>query len=268
MENNFEYKIKALDAGKNIDIQMIAAKLQLPIVTKWEMPLILNYNQKDVHIYQFGAFVFFDFLEKEIKEFISYIEKLIEDEFKTKFEDELNIIIDNNIKKSFYIDFNTETLHIKEEYISKESLALISLTIAQSVSLERYEALSDELEDDIEKTIVKYNKYKHFLSIMKNIAVGKALNLIKTRHEIISDIMVLDKPSITWEWNIYDELYEMLARFFEINRRYKILSHKLDNALESYTVLNEINEGSRANFLELLIVILIVFEIIMAFLHI
>ncbi|WP_129408848.1 RMD1 family protein [Marinitoga lauensis] len=263
-----EIKIKAFDAGENIDIQMIASKLQLPIVTKWEIPLILNYNQKDVHIYQFGAFVFFDFLDKEIKEFINYLEKLLEIEIKTRFEDELIIKIVDDLNKNFYMDNNKEILFINENIFSKEIISLISLAISQSVALERYEQLSDDLEEDIEKTINKYNKYKHFLSIMRNVAVGKALNLIKTRHEIISDIMILDKPTITWEWNVYDELYEILARFFELNRRYKILSHKLDSALESYTVLNEINEGARANFLEFLIVILIVFEIIMAFFHI
>ncbi|WGS64194.1 RMD1 family protein [Marinitoga aeolica] len=263
-----EIKIKTLDAGGNIDIQMIAAKLQLPIATKWEMPLILNYNQKDVHIYQFGSFVFFNFLDKEIKEFINYLEKLLEIEIKTKFEDELTINIVEDIDKNFYMDNNNEILFIKKEIISSEIYALISLSISQSVALERYEQLSDDLEEDIEKIINKYNKYKHFLPIMRNVAIGKALNLIKTRHEIISDIMILDKPSITWEWNVYDELYEILARFFELTRRYKILSHKLDSALESYTVLNEINEGARANFLEFLIVVLIVFEIIMAFFHI
>lgn len=263
-----EIKVKAFDAGENIDIQIIAAKLQLPIVTKWEMPLILKYNQKDVHIYQFGSFVFYDFTDKEIKDFIDYLEKLLEKEFKVKIEDEIYIKINDNIKNNFYIDYNTETLYIKDEFITPDMLSLISLAISQSVALERYEQLSDDLEEDIEETIDKYNRYKHFLSIMRNLAVGKALKLIKTRHEIVSDIMILDKPSITWEWNIYDELYELLARFFELNRRYRILSHKLDSALESYTVLNEINEGSRANFLELLIVILIVFEIIMAFLHI
>lgn len=262
-----EIKMKALDAGENIDIQMIAAKLQLPIVTKWEMPLILNYNQKDVHIYQFGSFVFFDFLDKEIKEFINYLEKLLEIEIKTKFEDELTVNIDGNLDKNFYMDKNNEILYINEEIISREIFTLISLAISQSVALERYEQLSDDLEEDIEKTINKYNKYRHFLPIMRNIAVGKSLNLIKTRHEIVSDIMILDKPSITWEWNTYDELYDILSRFFELPRRYRILSHKLDNALESYTVLSEINEGSRANFLEFLIVVLIIFEIIMAFYH-
>ncbi|GAB6188752.1 hypothetical protein JCM30566_04910 [Marinitoga arctica] len=262
-----EIKIKAFDAGKNIDIQMIAAKLQLPVVTKWEMPLILNYNQKNVHIYQFGAFVFFNFLDKEIKEFINYIEKLLEIEIRTDFEDELSINIMENFDKNFHMDNNNEIFFIKKDIISREIFALISLAISQSVALERYEKLSDDLEEDIEKTIDKYNKYRHLLPIMRNIAMGKALNLIKTRHEIVSDIMILDKPAITWEWNIYDELYESLSRFFELSRRYRILSHKLDNALESYTVLNEINEGSRANFLEFLIVVLIVFEIIMAFFH-
>lgn len=263
-----EITVKAIDAGKNIDIAFIAAKLQLPVITKWEMPLILNYNQKNVHIYQFGTFVFFDFTDKEIKDFISYLEKLIEEEYKAVLEDELTIKIDNDIKDNFYIDYNIETLFIKEEFITQEVLSLISLTISQSVALERYEQLSDELEDEIEKTIYRYKKFKAFLPIIRNIVIGKTLNLVKTRHEIISDIMILDKPSITWEWNLYDELYESLARFFELKRRYKNLSHKLDYALETYTVLNEISEGSRANFLEFLIVVLIVLEIVMAFLHI
>jgi len=76
--------------------------------------------------------------------------------------------------------------------------------------------------------------------------------------------MILDKPDIAWENELYDQLYQKLARYYELSRRYKNVTTKLDHAFEVASVLLEIHSESKANFLEWMIILLFVLEIVIS----
>jgi len=76
--------------------------------------------------------------------------------------------------------------------------------------------------------------------------------------------MILDKPEMAWENEMYNEVYQKLTRYYEISRRYKNVTTKLDHAFGVTTVLIELHSESKANFLEWMVILLFVVEILMS----
>ncbi len=263
-------KILAFDLSETIDFKLISSSYGISQVTKWEEPLILQYLEKNIHIYQFGAAVFFGHTEKEAFNFFS--------EMETKTLKKINygnIEIINYImadappaaaedwnNEEYIFDQYEETIYFNNKLFNQKFLKIISFVIAQSAALERYDKLTENLETEIERTMAWFNRYKYLLPLLANKSMDKSLQILRMRHTIVSDLMILDKPLIAWENIGCNELYDMLGRFFELNRRYKNISLKLDYSLETSKTLSDLFGHIRANFLELLIVIMILWEII------
>jgi uncharacterized Rmd1/YagE family protein len=80
--------------------------------------------------------------------------------------------------------------------------------------------------------------------------------------------MILDKPDITWTSSIAGEFYDRMLEFFELNDRYKILKSKTEILYNIMDGFSNISHSIRGLFVEWIIVILIVFEILLTILEI
>jgi len=239
-------------------------------VAKWEDPLIVEFNGKTIHIFRFGALVFFGHSEKESFEFIGEIEKHSGKNYSfgridfIEFEivEQPPIEIKNWKDEEFYFDPYSEFVYFNKSLFIPNFHKILSFTIAQSVTLERFDKLADELEEEVDNIINWFSKFRLLMPLLGNKSLNKTIKILKTRHYIISDLMILDKPYTAWENTACDELYEIISRHFELSRRYKVIESKLDYGIETAQTLTNKLEHSRANFLELLIVIMILWEII------
>jgi uncharacterized Rmd1/YagE family protein len=86
-----------------------------------------------------------------------------------------------------------------------------------------------------------------------------------TRHQYntISYIMILDKPDVTWSNSDASLYYEKMSEFFELNDRYTILTKKADIMNNIINGFSFISHSIRGLFVEWVIVLLIVFEVIL-----
>ena len=87
---------------------------------------------------------------------------------------------------------------------------------------------------------------------------------IVSQVEMIGSISLLDKPYFTWEDEAAESLYDILRQHFEINERHKALETKLLTIREALNQFLEIGSARRNFVLEVLVVLLIAFEIAMA----
>ncbi|WP_249741738.1 RMD1 family protein [Fervidobacterium pennivorans] len=164
-------------------------------------------------------------------------------------------VLVNKDTKDREIEISEDRVYVSR--IDEGVLSTVAFVLAQSVSLHRIEQKTDLLIDEIEKFLSEKGKVAKGRK-----ALGLAMKILKTRHEILSDVMILDKPDIAWENELYDQLYQKLARYYELSRRYKNVTTKLDHAFEVASVLLEIHSESKANFLEWMIILLFVLEIV------
>ena len=251
-----QYRFIALDLGDDIDIKRLMQEKSSHIeYIRWEEPFKFKYAQGTVYVYSFGAVVGLNVPSNQFNSLVSELDEYVIGNVKHTATEILEVIIKDSKDKE--IEIFEDRVYLPR--IDDGVLSTVAFVLAQSVSLHRIEQKTGFLIDEIEKFLSEKGKVAKGRK-----ALGLAMKILKTRHEILSDVMILDKPDIAWENELYDQLYQKLARYYELSRRYKNVTTKLDHAFEVASVLLEIHSESKANFLEWMIILLFVLEIVMS----
>lgn len=251
-----QYRFIALDLDDDIDIKRLMQEKSSHIeYIRWEEPFKFKYAQGTVYVYSFGAVVGLNVPSNQFNSLVSELDEYVIGNVKHTATEILEVI--NKDSKDKEIEIFEDRVYLPR--IDEGVLSTVAFVLAQSVSLHRIEQKTGLLIDEIEKFLSEKGKVAKGRK-----ALGLAMKILKTRHEILSDVMILDKPDIAWENELYDQLYQKLARYYELSRRYKNVTTKLDHAFEVASVLLEIHSESKANFLEWMIILLFVLEIVIS----
>jgi uncharacterized Rmd1/YagE family protein len=157
---------------------------------------------------------------------------------------------------------------VKNDYVTvpqidSSLLRIVMLNIGQSVALEHYEVLTDELITS-SKHYIQELEHRGKLSISKtNLLkyIGKVLNV---KNSIVDNLYILDDPNLVWDNEELNLLNRHLKTNFDINPRFKDLDYRLqivENNLKLFTDVLNVRESTR---LEWVIIILILIEIVIA----
>jgi len=188
------------------------------------------------------------------------VETLATLDISTQYNDDTNqdyiIEIDNKLTSPFTI--TNQVITLKE--VSVLNFNIIALAIAQSVGLEKYE----------EKLDILFSKSRGIIEQTDNLIFTKrshvmefAKHLVLTRHDMVSNLLLLDKPNILWDNEEAESLYNSLTLVFELYDRHEIALTKLSQIQEDVMLVMDIINHKRSEFLEWIIIILISVEIIM-----
>ncbi len=239
---------------------------------KWEEPLILkgshlaqfkDATNKMVYIYYFGSIVFVNFNEKEREQFINEINnipnsiKSINKEMKYNCIEEYDILCDEKVENE--IGFEICNLKSIEDY----NIDMTALVIAKSAALETIENRLSIVFDEVEKIISSLKVGK--INMTEKKAASIIGGVLSFKHTVISYIMLLDKPDITWENEDAKIFFNDLADLFELDDRYKILNAKIESLLEVTEIFADLSHSRKATILEIIVIVLILVEVIHAF---
>ena len=78
---------------------------------------------------------------------------------------------------------------------------------------------------------------------------------------VISQIGLMDKNDLAWQYDKYDRMLEMLRTEFDLEKRLKNLEAKIRVVADNASCFLSIQQHQKSNFLEWLIVFLIAAEI-------
>ncbi|MDM5214185.1 RMD1 family protein [Peribacillus sp. NJ4] len=267
---------KAFAITNEIDLNKIAIHCGIPKKFTWEEPLILkgdilnsilNKNVNDsqqVLVFSFGSIVFINYSHvDEIKEFAAYIRS---------FEPDIDLVNLDRYTDDYSLHFSeTENIKLTDEYIVVPKYEffypeLISTVLAKSVALEKTEEQLGKIHDKLEAMIDRLEKGK--LRIGNKELARTTAKIVRHEYNTLAYIMILDKPDITWTSSIAGEFYDSMLDFFELNDRYKILKSKTEILYNIMDGFSNISHSIRGLFVEWIIVILIVFEIVLTILEI
>lgn len=145
--------------------------------------------------------------------------------------------------------------------LSPERLILIGEALAKSVVLARHErevASVFDTTEPIARELARSGRMRGSRrSILQNI--GSALLV---RHRVSGPVEVAEKPDVLWDKPHLERLYARLEDEYELKERAESLNHKLAVIAESAQVLTDIIDTRRSLRLEIIIVLLILFEVI------
>ncbi|WP_435168908.1 RMD1 family protein [Paenibacillus glycanilyticus] len=271
-----EMTFKAFAIANEIDLNQIAIHCGIPKKYTWEQPLMLKgdilaailkhpvADSQQVLVFSFGSIVFVNHSRPEDrKSFMKYIQS---------FEPDIDLLNADRYTDDYRLHYGEiDTFELTDEYVEVPEYEvfhpeLIATVLAKSVALEKVEEQLGKIHDKLETMIERLEKGKLRIG-NKELARTTAI-ILRYEYNTLGYIMILDKPDITWSSSQAGEFYDNMLEFFELNDRYKILKSKTEFLHHIMEGFSTISHSIRGLFVEWIIVILIVIEVILTVLQI
>jgi uncharacterized Rmd1/YagE family protein len=269
-------EFKAVVLANEIDLNKIAEHFGINRQFRWEETLILagkslegitrQAEGKRVYLYHFGSVVFLNFQHHEMMDVVNYLRKIEKSLATGAFEyvDDyiLETVADLTEADRPYVS-NDRMLIAQEESYHRE---IVATMLARSVALEKIEVDISRLLDEIEEIVTflhmgNLNMSDRRLAKLSAKIFGFKLNMV-------SYIMLLDKPDITWNNAEASQLYDEMGRLFEVSERYQKIRQKAEVLTDITEVFAGLAHASRGTRLEWAVILLIAFEIVLSLLDI
>lgn len=240
-------RIKSVKVAAFISLDKIVNLLGTPQKSRWneyislsgnELELILKYNTKNkhVHIFKYGCISFANFEDDEIYTFIKYIESIgckINYSLLYKYYDIHYIKINRKKKVKLWQDSDAE-------YTYKDSIIhIISIILAKSTELSRFEADSNKLLYDSEKFITYLQKGR--LGFHRRKTSLFISRILRFEYDGIHNVRILDRPDFVEKTYELRDIYDALSKYYELDERLSIVHGKIDSLrdiLELYSNLS------------------------------
>lgn len=253
-------KIEALQIAESFNIKKFREEFDAEehFGTQSEIFYIFPETKQYLYIFDYGVIVFanYDALAKtKMMDFAkNYTSTQITNPLFEEYQIETNAQLTSSIVKNNFVTVPA---------ITPSLLRIVTLNIGQSVALEYYEVLTDEMIASSKHYIVELERHGR-LSISKtNLLkyIGKVLNV---KNSIIDNLYILDDPNLVWDNEELNILDRQLKANFEINTRFKDIDYRLQIVEDNLTLFTDVLNVRESSRLEWTIIILIVIEIAIA----
>lgn len=253
--------VYGLHIDRNIHIDTIRKSFLYTLVNDDITDLL--YKTEDggyVFITNYGSVVFIDVNQADQSLILKTVRDLLQITKLSEYENErYGIEIDKNNQRK--VLFNKIIL----DEFSDDIAYTIMVSIAQSVALDYYSVQSEVL---LEETRVyttqleaKGNVELKSKSLLKYI--GKVLNL---KNLIAKNLYIFDAPQIMWEDQPLDQLHKALTNELDITLRHRYIQENLSIVQENLELFKDLSQHKDSTFLEWIIIILILIEVVDMFL--
>ena len=147
--------------------------------------------------------------------------------------------------------------------LTPERASVVALTVAQSVAMEYYERIIDQMFVETDKLVDRLEKVGTMPVYTRRLHqfIGRAIG---TRSEVLSVLHLLDKPDAAWDDPGAERVYNELRAELDLVDRYQSLELKLRSVQEALELVTDIARDRRLVLLEISIVGLIVLEIVLS----
>lgn len=258
------YRIKAIHIAEKLKLKDLRERFTQPASEFSNYEMIVRYSPDScLFVYNYGSVVFFNVPEDLQEKELSCIQEYRVPSEQARATDVFLLEVQDPSLPSVQGGNKVYFDRVVVMTLSPEMVKIACMLLAESTALEYYENL-------IENLLVKTNAYSKTLRRQ-----GKMLEstkeLIKfiglcmdTKQEIISNLYIVDSPDETWESVELDKIHQDLKMMMEIDTRYRALEYKIKIIQESVDVIVDLSKSKRDTLLELIIILLITFEIIIS----
>jgi uncharacterized Rmd1/YagE family protein len=243
--------------GEHADLKKLQENVKKYQFLNRDHPLIIRLLDEEYAVLtKFGTVSFWNVAPNLQKQFLKEVAPFLKSVRPTyDYTDTLEIFVGGEIERASF-----EQLHIKE--IDLEKIKIISYVSAQSVALDRYEEEIDIRLEELGKVVENIKSAGRTRFDQKDL-LKQVGNVLSIKQHTVSSLSLFDKPNETWEKEEIEKLYDKLRAEYELRDRFDILNEKIDFLSENNTTLLNFISSQKANFLEIVVIILIVIEIVL-----
>lgn len=214
---------------------------------------IENFDGGYCYIFQYGMLVFFNHSEAEVDSIVERVKPFANNWVKEPFFEEIKV----GRATSDEVKFDSVLLKDSEP----EAIRLVMLNASQSVALDNYSTLADELLVST-RVHTQYLEAKGKLDIGGNKLkryIGRTLNI---KNQISENLYIFESPDITWENERLNTLNQKLKLVFDLKDRYHQIHDKIEIVKENLELFKDIMDHKDSSRLEWIIIILILVEVL------
>ncbi|OGF63012.1 hypothetical protein A2926_04640 [Candidatus Giovannonibacteria bacterium RIFCSPLOWO2_01_FULL_44_40] len=255
MQDYKEYNLEAHYLAKEINIAKAADKLDKNLIGRRREFLTYMLGPHEfLFIFSFGAVVFANVAKDTQTATKRSLAKFLINPVKKSYDESYAL---REMERKFNVGEDAADLPV----VGIGETEIAARILAQSVALEYIEDLTDEILSNLEAMNAGLEKRGRFLKTTKGVLrlVGQNNNIIQF---VISKLSLLDKPDITWENERLETLFSQLADIFDLRPRFRNVEYKIGFARDNSEFALTALQGSRSNFLEVIIILLFIFDII------
>jgi len=237
--------------------------------------LITNLNNKKIHFTQYEDVVHIDFGTQSDVFVFSYgcyviwnSNKTVEEKTLDLCQEVSNGILENSVKDQCKVKYGENTqIHHEDDLIELESQDIdirfsFSHGLAQSVKLKTFE--QSVLKTIKETRFLPEQIKKHGKTTLSRRKLSQLIGtLFQERNNINLDCDLLDTPDFFWRRPNYESFYLMSVNYMDLDNRLEILKKRLDIVHELHNFLSTELNHSHSSFLEWIIIILIMVEVVL-----
>lgn len=249
------HTVVAYQVTNTINIRTCKQQLQWQLLFQDSDELFYLYSEdKYIYLFQYGMVSFFNMSKKEVEETLQTIKPYCATFFINIISEEVKIKIKAN---SLRVNFESIVL----PNFNSEMLRLIMLNASQSVALNRFSEITEDLLIETNKH-TKYLETKGKLDISGNKLkrfIGKVLNI---KNKISENLYIFDSPEITWEDEQLNKLNIELKKTFDLKDRYHLIHDRIEIIKENLELFKDIMDHRESSRLERIIIILILVEVV------
>jgi uncharacterized Rmd1/YagE family protein len=259
--------LTAYDLKGELDLNPLARQLGIAGKFRWEEPMVLSPEtfsplgaagaQARAYLFSFGAIVLLSCPEPStavlFRELALY-SPVFAGTPGQRCHEEYDLLIDGGAPPTAT---NAAATLPSPDHVF---LQIVAFVLAQSVSLERIEAESEQGMDETEALISRLGRGR--FGITDRQLARYVSSILSLRYTSVANIMVLEKPDITWDNEEADRFHARMAALFELQQRYQGIRHKHEILLETTRVFSDLSHARRSARLEWIIIILIFIEIV------
>lgn len=259
-----EIRIEAVQIAESFNIRKFRTDFRAEPYASSTSEVFYEFKdtRRFLYVFDYGMVVFGNYDAVAQSEFVTFVKN-----YATK-------LVDTDISEGYRIltDADTPKAIVKNDFVTVPQIdasivRIVMLNTGQSVALEYYEVLTDQLITSSKHYILELEE-RGRLSISKtNLLkyIGKVLNV---KNSIVDNLYILDDPNMVWDNEELNLLNRRLKLNFDINTRFKDLDYRLQIVEDNLTLFTDVLNVRESTRLEWVIIILIVMEILIAlFLH-
>ncbi|HUO04423.1 MAG TPA: RMD1 family protein [Candidatus Binataceae bacterium] len=253
------HQFYAVAFEENFSLRHIAASFPEARVSPLNLYLPVD-NDGGVYIFPFGAIVMHDIPPERREIERARISKILPKLTTKVIREDYSVLEDAAAQTGI-----SEGM-LRVDRMTAGRAEIVALTVAQSAAMEYYERI-------VENLFARTGQFVDLLESRGTVPfrirplhrfIGEA---ISTRTEVLSVLHLLDKPDAAWDDPAMDRIYIDLRGEFDLADRYAALISKLQSIQDSMVLLLDVARERRLFWLEVVVALLILLEIILGIVH-
>lgn len=266
------YRIKAIHIAERLKLKDLKERFTRAPIEFSNYEMIVRYSDESfLFIYNYGSVVFFNVPEEMQERELSAIQEYRMPSDHSRANDVFLIEVQESQASANLVTqppghSGTSRVYFDRVVVPSlrfQVIKIVCMLLAESIALEYYEVLIENLLEKTNMYSKKLLRQGRMLESTEDLIkfIGLCLD---TKQEIIANLYIVDSPEETWESPELDRVHQEMNAMMEITTRYRALEYKIKIIQESVDVIVDLSKSKRETMLEMIIILLITFEIIIS----